>query len=157
MAFPLVSYVKSIPESRARGSKRQIHCWALSFFTSGAQLLEQKQGIEITAVSLTYAPYIFSVRGCGCPVASGGGTRIKILKPWPWKGSGSTPLGAEGLRFKAGQEICIAEPRSIFSGRSAASKRTPHSGHRLALAARQAAIKHSWTMSFHNWKLFCNV
>ncbi len=105
----------------------------------------QEQGIEITGRVPDVRSYVSQAEVVVVPLRVGGGTRIKIPEAMAMgKAVVSTPVGAEGLPFKAGQEICIAESPDQFA--QAVVQLLKNSSLRTSIgsAARQAAIKHSW-------------
>eukprot|EP01037_Dinobryon_pediforme_P005819 gene5819-5884_t len=56
------------------------------------------------------------VRVITCPITSGGGTRLKLLEAAAYgKPMVSTSIGAEGLKFRTGQEIMIADHDVAFA------------------------------------------
>jgi glycosyltransferase involved in cell wall biosynthesis len=106
----------------------------------------QVPGIEITGRVPDVRSYLSRSKVVVVPLRVGGGTRIKIPEAMAMgKAVVSTLIGAEGLSFKDGQEICIAESPEQFAQAvvqllKSASLRTS-----IGTAARQAAVRHSWT------------
>jgi len=104
------------------------------------------QGIEITGRVADVRSYLSGSEVVVVPLRVGGGTRIKIPEAMAMgKAVVSTPIGAEGLSFKPGQEICIAESPEQFAQAVVQLLRDASLRKSVGAAARQAAIKHSWT------------
>jgi len=109
-------------------------------------LLDKKQGIEITGRVADVRSYISQSEVVVVPLRVGGGTRIKIPEAMAMgKQWFQRHFGAEGLRFKAGQEICIAGSPDLFSQAVVQLLKNSSLRSSIGVAARQAAIKHSWT------------
>jgi glycosyltransferase involved in cell wall biosynthesis len=105
----------------------------------------REQGIEITGRVPDVRSYVSRSEVVVVPLRVGGGTRIKIPEAMAMgKAVVSTPIGAEGLSFKAGQEICIAESPDQFA--QAVVQLLKNASFRMSIgtAAREAAVRHSW-------------
>jgi glycosyltransferase involved in cell wall biosynthesis len=79
------------------------------------------------------------------PLRVGGGTRIKIPEAMAMaKPVVTTPIGAEGLTFQDGREICIARPENFAH---AVVELLGDSARRASIGAaarREVAAKYSW-------------
>lgn len=72
-----------------------------------------------------------------CPIKSGSGTRIKILEAAAYGlPVVSTRLGAEGLEFKPGHEIALADTPEELAAECVQLLRDPGRARRMGLAAR---------------------
>jgi glycosyltransferase involved in cell wall biosynthesis len=106
----------------------------------------REQGIEITGRVPDVRSHVSQSEVVVVPLRVGGGTRIKIPEAMAMgKAVVSTPIGAEGLLFQAGREICIAESADQFSWAVVQLLKNSSLRTSIGAAARQAAIKHSWT------------
>ena len=104
-------------------------------------------GVEITGRVPDVRPYLEKAEVVVVPLRIGGGTRIKIPEAMAMaKAVVSTPVGAEGLPFRDGRQIRIAEQPEQFAQAvvelvNNASLRTA-----IADAARDEVVKH------HGWE-----
>jgi glycosyltransferase involved in cell wall biosynthesis len=106
----------------------------------------QEQGIEITGRVPDVRSYLSRPEVVVVPLRVGGGTRIKIPEAMAMgKAVVSTPIGAEGLSFKAGQEICIAESPDQFAQAVVQLLKNDSLRASIGAAAREAAVRHSWS------------
>jgi glycosyltransferase involved in cell wall biosynthesis len=73
--------------------------------------LQSIEGVNVTGTVPDVRPYYQDAMAAIVPLRTGGGTRLKILEAMA---AGvpvvSTPLGAEGLPVRAGENILISEP-----------------------------------------------
>ena len=71
--------------------------------------------IEVTGYVADPLPYLEASDAFVVPLFSGGGMRVKILDAWLWGlPIVSTPIGAEGIDLRDGENILIAgDPRSF--------------------------------------------
>jgi glycosyltransferase involved in cell wall biosynthesis len=79
------------------------------------------------------------------PVRAGGGTRLKVLEAAACgKGIVTTSLGVEGLAFRAGRDLLVADSPSAFA--AAVVRLLRDSAHRddLGARARAAACRYEW-------------
>jgi len=102
--------------------------------------------VEITGLVPDVRPYLSQAEVVVVPLRVGGGTRIKIPEAMAMaKAVVSTPIGAEGLPFRDGREIRIAERPKDFTQAvvellKSASLRTS-----MGRAAREEVVsKHGW-------------
>jgi glycosyltransferase involved in cell wall biosynthesis len=80
------------------------------------------------------------------PVRAGGGTRLEVLEAAACgKGIVSTPLGVEGLAFRAGRELLVAESPADFAAAVVGLLRDPVRRDDLGARAREAACRYEWS------------
>jgi glycosyltransferase involved in cell wall biosynthesis len=76
----------------------------------------QVPGVKFTGTVPDMRPYLEQAVVCAVPLRIGSGTRLKILEAAAaGKAIVSTRLGAEGLNFKEGTEIILAEEPGAFA------------------------------------------
>jgi glycosyltransferase involved in cell wall biosynthesis len=79
------------------------------------------------------------------PVRAGGGTRLKVLEAAACgKAIVTTPLGVEGLAFRAGRDLLVADPPADFAAAVVGLLRDPALRHALGAGARVAACQYEW-------------
>jgi len=79
-------------------------------------IVEKEPGVEITGWVPDVRPHLAKAEVVVVPLRVGGGTRIKIPEAMAMaKAVVSTPIGAEGLPFRDGREIRIAEQPEQFA------------------------------------------
>lgn len=72
--------------------------------------------IEVTGYAADPAPYLERAGAFVVPLQAGGGMRVKILDAWLWGlPVVSTPIGAEGIQLRAGENILIAGDACSFA------------------------------------------
>lgn len=97
--------------------------------------------VEFTGTVPDMRPVIAKAALCVVPLRIGSGTRLKILEAGAMgKGMVSTPLGAEGLDFRDGEEICIAGNPVEFAEAVVALMKNPSRRSELGRAARRKVI-----------------
>jgi polysaccharide biosynthesis protein PslH len=102
--------------------------------------------IEITGAVPDVRPHQARAEVVVVPLRVGGGTRIKIPEAMAMgKAVVSTPVGAEGLPFRDGREIRIAEKPEAFAQAVVQLLRETSLRTSLSQAARRAVVtRHSW-------------
>lgn len=81
--------------------------------------MEQIPGITVTGYVDDLRGYIEKASVILCPVRVGAGTRNKILQAMSMQRPVvSTPLGADGLEYEAGQDLLIASDAATFAGQT---------------------------------------
>jgi glycosyltransferase involved in cell wall biosynthesis len=102
---------------------------------------------EVTGYAADPGPYLACADAFVVPLHAGGGMRVKILDAWLWGlPIVSTPIGAEGIEIRDGENLLIAEDASAFA---AAVVRLLSDG---ALNARLRAAGRSWVESRYGWR-----
>ncbi|HQZ72509.1 MAG TPA: glycosyltransferase [Anaerolineae bacterium] len=88
--------------------------------------------VEITGYVADPRPLLAQTAAFIVPLLSGGGMRVKILDAWAWGlPVVATPIGAEGIDSRPGEDILIAEDPAAFA---------EHVVQLLADPARRAAL-----------------
>jgi sugar transferase (PEP-CTERM/EpsH1 system associated) len=102
--------------------------------------------VEITGRVHDVRPYLSRAEVVVVPLRVGGGTRIKIPEAMAMaKAVVSTPVGAEGLPFRDGREIRIAERPEDFARTVVEILNNASLRNSLGKAAREEVVsKHSW-------------
>jgi glycosyltransferase involved in cell wall biosynthesis len=88
------------------------------------------------------------------PLRAGGGMRVKILDAWA-RGVPvvSTTIGAEGLKYRAGDDILIADSPADFAAAVIAILTDPALARRLAAAGRNTVERHyDWRRIYPAWE-----
>ena len=90
-------------------------------------------------------PYQWNAEVVVVPVREGGGTRLKVLEA---AASGqaivSTTLGVEGLPFRAGRDLLVADSAPDFAAAVVALLRAPGRRAELGARARAVACTYDW-------------
>jgi glycosyltransferase involved in cell wall biosynthesis len=98
--------------------------------------------IEFTGTVADMTPYLSAATVIVVPLRLGSGTRIKILEACAArKAVVSTTIGAEGLQFKSGREIVLADSPRAFAESVVSLIRDSRRRERLADAARTAVVQ----------------
>jgi sugar transferase (PEP-CTERM/EpsH1 system associated) len=102
--------------------------------------------VEVTGWVPDVRPYLSQAAVVVVPLRIGGGTRVKIPEAMAMaKAVVSTPIGTEGLHFRDGAQIRIAEHPEVFSGAVAELLRNDSLRNVIGTAARQEVVSnHSW-------------
>ena len=81
-----------------------------------AELDGRAEGIEVTGYVDDPAPYLAETAAFIVPLHAGGGMRVKILDAWTWGlPVVSTTIGAEGIAYRDGENLLIADDLSYFA------------------------------------------
>jgi glycosyltransferase involved in cell wall biosynthesis len=79
------------------------------------------------------------------PVRAGGGTRLKVLEAAACgKAIVSTPLGVEGLSFRPGHDLVVADAPEGFAAATAALLLDPARRAELGARALAVASRYEW-------------
>jgi len=98
-------------------------------------------GVEITGRVPDVRPYLSQAEVVVVPLRVGGGTRIKIPEAMAMaKPVVSTPIGAEGLPFRDGREIRIAEHPEEFAQAVTELLKKPSLRFSMSATARQEVV-----------------
>ena len=103
-------------------------------------------GVEITGWVPDVRPHLAKAEVVIVPLRVGGGTRIKIPEAMAMgKAVVSTRIGAEGLQFRSGRDICLADDPKDFAQTVVGLLREPSIRNRIALRAREEVVRNcSW-------------
>ena len=72
--------------------------------------------IAVTGYVDNLEPYLAEADAFVVPLHAGGGMRVKILDAWLWGlPIVSTPIGAEGIELREGENIVLAEDAPAFA------------------------------------------
>jgi glycosyltransferase involved in cell wall biosynthesis len=109
--------------------------------------LHGRLGVEVVGYVADPHPSVQRSRVLIVPLRAGGGMRVKILDAWMWGiPTVSTPIGAEGIDIRAGENILIAESPGKFA---AAVVRLMSDG---MLWERIAAAGRAWVEEHYDWR-----
>jgi glycosyltransferase involved in cell wall biosynthesis len=103
-------------------------------------------GVELTGRVAEVRSYLAEAEVVIVPLRVGGGTRIKIPEAMAMsKAVVSTTIGAEGLPFQNGRELCIADEPVNFAEQVITLLHDRPLRNSIAAAARKVVVeKHSW-------------
>lgn len=102
--------------------------------------------VELTDRVSDVRPYLSEAEVVIVPLRVGGGTRIKIPEAMAMaKAIVSTTIGAEGLPFRSGRELCIADRPGDFAEAVIMLLHDRPLRNSIAVAARRVVVeRHSW-------------
>jgi sugar transferase (PEP-CTERM/EpsH1 system associated) len=109
-------------------------------------IAEEDPSVELTGTVSDVRPYIAQAEVVIVPLLVGGGTRIKIPEAMAMaKPVVSTTIGAEGLPFKHGRDLCLADDPDDFAETVVTLLRQPSLRAAIGNGARKAVVEnHSW-------------
>ena len=109
-------------------------------------LASRQPDVELTGRVSDVRPYLAEAEVVVVPLRVGGGTRIKIPEAMAMsKAVVSTTIGAEGLPFRSGREICIADKPEDFAEAVIALQHDRPFRTSIAAAARKIVVeKYGW-------------
>ncbi|HTZ74134.1 MAG TPA: glycosyltransferase [Candidatus Aquilonibacter sp.] len=109
-------------------------------------LASRQPDVDLTGRVADVRPYLASAEVVIVPLRVGGGTRIKIPEAMAMrKAVVSTTIGAEGLPFRKGREICIADNPEDFAETVITLLHDRQMRNAIAGAARNVVVeKHGW-------------
>jgi polysaccharide biosynthesis protein PslH len=109
-------------------------------------LAARHQNVELTGWVSDVRSYLSEAEVVIVPLRVGGGTRIKIPEAMAMaKAVVSTTIGAEGLPFRSGRELCIADKPEDFAEAVITLLHDRLLRNSIAAAARKVVVeKHSW-------------
>ena len=110
------------------------------------RLAGQQPNVEVTGRVDDVRPYLAEAEVIIVPLRVGGGTRIKIPEAMAMaKAVVSTTVGAEGLPFHSGRDICIADQPGDFAEAVLMLLRDRAMRESIGEAARKIVVeKHRW-------------
>ncbi len=96
------------------------------------------QNVELTGYVPNSLPWLERASAFVVPLLSGGGMRVKIVEAWRWGlPIVSTTLGAEGIDYRDGENILIADTPADFAVAVMRLLRIPELNRRLRVNGRQ--------------------
>jgi polysaccharide biosynthesis protein PslH len=109
-------------------------------------IVEKEPGVEMTGWVPDVRPHLAKAEVVVVPLRIGGGTRIKIPEAMAMaKAVVSTPIGAEGLPFRDGREIRIAEQPEQFARAAIELLNNAPLRNSIARTARDEVVsRHGW-------------
>lgn len=111
------------------------------------QALASDPRIEVTGYVADATPYLAAADAFVVPLHAGGGMRVKILDAWLWGlPIVSTPLGAEGIALRDGENILLGESPAAFAAAVVRCLTDPDLNARLRTAGR------AWVEENYAWQ-----
>lgn len=109
--------------------------------------------LEVTGYVDDPTPYLRETAAFIVPLHAGGGMRVKIIDAWAWGlPVVSTTIGAEGLAYRSGENLLIADSEAEFAVAVVRMLQDRELGERLAAAGRQMAEQHyDWQTVYRAW------
>lgn len=110
------------------------------------ELAKKKEGVIVTGAVDDVRPYIDAASVYVVPLRFGGGTRLKVLEAFAMgKTVVSTSLGSEGIDFKAGEHLLIADDPKAFAECVITLLKNEKRNEQMRRAARKLAEeRYSW-------------
>ncbi len=103
--------------------------------------------VEVTGYVADATPYLAAADVFVVPLSAGGGMRVKILDAWLWGlPVVSTPIGAEGIHLRDGENILIAGDGDAFAAAVVRCLTDP------ALNTRLRAAGRAWVERTYAWQ-----
>ncbi len=110
--------------------------------------LREAPGVTLAGLVDDYPTFVSSSGVLAVPLASGGGTRIKILEALALGCPVvSTPKGVEGLDLVAGVDLLVAKTAEEFTNAVLAVLRDGELRRRLVRHGREAAARYDWSLA----------
>jgi glycosyltransferase involved in cell wall biosynthesis len=109
--------------------------------------LTQDSRIEVTGYVPDPMPYLAATDAFVVPLLAGGGMRVKILDAWLWgMPIVSTPIGAEGIAVRDGENILLAQDPAEFAAATLRVLREPALNDSLRREGR------AWVETHYAWQ-----
>jgi glycosyltransferase involved in cell wall biosynthesis len=103
--------------------------------------------VEVTGYVADPAPYLAAADAFVVPLHAGGGMRVKILDAWLWGlPTVSTPVGAEGIAARDGENILVAGDAPAFARATVRLLTDPELNRRLRDNGR------TWVEAHYGWR-----
>ena len=111
------------------------------------QALDEQPDVDVLGYVDDPTPYLAETAVFIVPLLAGGGMRVKILDAWSWGlPIASTSVGAEGILFRPGEHILIADGPQAFA------QVTCKLMEDRALAARLRTDGRAWVEARYDWR-----
>ena len=120
-------------------------------------LLESEEAIpnlEVTGNVEDPLPYLAETTVFIVPLHAGGGMRVKIIDAWSWGlPVVSTSIGAEGVQYRHGDNLLIADDADTFADAVLRLLNDPELGDCLARAGRNTVeTQYDWRKIYGAWE-----
>jgi glycosyltransferase involved in cell wall biosynthesis len=103
--------------------------------------------VDVTGYVADLQPYLAAADAFVVPLHAGGGMRVKILDAWMWGlPVVSTPIGAEGIDTRTGENVLIAPDAPTFAEATLRLLRDKALNRRLRAGGR------SWVEAHYSWQ-----
>ena len=103
--------------------------------------------VEVTGYVADVGPYLSTADVFVVPLHAGGGMRVKILDAWLWgQPVVSTPIGAEGIEIRDGENILIGADAASFAAHVVRLLHDPELNGRIRAAGR------TWVETHYVWQ-----
>lgn len=115
--------------------------------------LSTSSSIEVTGYVTDPQPWLERAGVFIVPLISGGGMRVKIVDAWRWGlPIVSTTVGAEGISYKDGENIIIADSAENFAAAIGRFLHDPELAQRLRVNGRRWVEQHyDWRVVYPAW------
>lgn len=109
--------------------------------------------IDITGYVADPMPYLSETAVFVVPLRAGGGMRVKILDAWRWGlPVVSTTIGAEGIDYRDGHDLLLADDAAAFAAAVAKVCGDPALAGRLAAGGRATIRRaYDWRSVYRRW------
>ncbi len=114
---------------------------------------QRETSVEITGYVDNPVPYLEETAVFVVPLLAGGGMRVKIVEAWS-RGLPivSTPIGAEGVDTRHGENILLADSANAFVEAVVSIFRQPSLALQLGAGGRTTAERsYDWRVVYHAW------
>jgi glycosyltransferase involved in cell wall biosynthesis len=117
------------------------------------QALDREPDVDILGYVPDLAPYLAETAVFVVPLRAAGGMRVKIVDAWCWGlPIVSTTIGAEGIAYRDGENILIADSPEAFASAIARVMAEGEAGARLRAAGRRWVEEHyDWRRVYGAW------
>ena len=115
--------------------------------------------LEVTGYVTDPDPFLAETATFVVPLHAGGGMRVKILDAWSWGlPVVSTTVGAEGIQYRDGKDIRIADSPSDFAAAVCDLIESGEASRRMAESARGWVSEHyDWRTTYQCWNSIYSV
>ncbi len=109
--------------------------------------------IEVTGYVADPTLYLAETGVFIVPLHAGGGMRVKVIEAWAWGlPIVSTTIGAEGIHYREGVDLLIADRPEDFAVAVCRLLDCPAEAEAMAAAGRRAVERHyDWRTVYHAW------
>ncbi len=116
-------------------------------------LSRELPNVEVTGYVAEVAPYLAQTAAFIVPLHAAGGMRVKIVDAWSWGlPVVTTTIGAEGLDYRDGQNLVLADDPGAFARAVIRLLQEPDWRAQLAAAGRRTAeTRYDWRRIYPAW------